>query len=311
MMFRIPSPHPAACRHSDARCIPAPTMIRGRIQKRHVSDDPDLKYCIFVSKTLAAEAPLFIAVHGIHRGAESQARHFAPFINQFGGVLVAPLFSKKQFSDYQRLGRCGKGDRADLALKRIVIDVSRTLGLHFSQLVMFGYSGGGQFVHRYAMANPRQVKRVAITASGWFTFPDMARPFPRGIGRTAGLPDVLFDPARFLKIPTLVMVGEKDVIRDDNLNKNKKIDTQQGANRLERGQRWIAAMSASASRFRFTTPFTFKMLPGCGHSFIECMKTGNMGRMVVDFLFHDLSVEHPSQSVKKNDGAGATAPVPL
>jgi dienelactone hydrolase len=287
MLFPAPSHRPETCPQDDPECSPSPPVARGIIHRRHVAGDRDLRYALLVSNNVSSKIPLFIAVHGIQRGVNNQARLFAPFIDLVGGVLVAPLFQKDRFPDYQRLGRLGRGDRADMALKRIVKDVSRILGHHFQQWAMFGYSGGGQFVHRYAMANPRQVKRMAIAAPGWFTFPDRGHPFPRGIGSTSALPDVRFDPARFLKIPTLVMVGENDILRDVNLNKAKKVGRQQGINRMDRGQRWVAAMSATASRFKTNTPFIFKKLPGCGHSFSECMQTGKMGRMVVDFLFED------------------------
>lgn len=269
-----------------------PPMARGVIHRLQVADDPRLSYCLFISQTMNPELPLFIAVHGIRRGASSQASQFAPFIESIGGVLVAPLFHKRRFRDYQRLGRHGKGDRADMALKRIVADVSEKLGVAYPQLVLFGYSGGGQFVHRYAMANPRQVKRMAIAASGWYTFPDTSQAFPHGIGRSNRLPDIQFDPSRFLEIPTLVLVGEADVLQDSNLNQNKMIDRQQGVNRLERARRWLAAMRAAARQFGLNPPYDFRSLNGCGHSFVECMQSGKMGRTVIDFLFGDRSGGH-------------------
>lgn len=295
MLLRSSTIQPADGGHHGPGC--GPGMVRGKVMRRHVTDDPDLEYGLFVANRIKPENPIFIAVHGIHRGMLSQARQFAPLIDAVGGVLVAPLFPKRRFPDYQRLGRLGRGDRADLALKRILADVSHHLGLPAAELVMFGYSGGGQFVHRFAMANPRQVKRMAIAAPGWFTFPDQQQPFPRGIGETAALPDVMFDPMRFLRIPTLVMVGENDVVRDANLRTGKKIGSQQGGNRLDRGRHWIAAMSAAASRFGVDTPFRFTTLPGCGHSFIECMKRGGMGRTVLDFLFPDGAGRHASSTI--------------
>lgn len=295
MLFTVPSNKPAF-RQDDRRRSPAPPVVPGEIQRRHVANDPHLQYNLFVSKAPTPGTPLFVAVHGIRRGVDSQARQFAPLVEQYGGVLVAPLFQKGRFSDYQRLGRRGKGARADLALKRIVADVSRILRRPFPQLVMFGYSGGGQFVHRFAMAHPRQVKRMAVAAPGWFTFPDMSQPFPRGIRRTALLPDIIFDPARFLKIPTLALVGEKDVLQDAALNRNKKIGAQQGATRVERAQRWISAISAYASQFHLDTPFRFEVLSDCGHSFIDCMQTGEMGPMVVDFLFHGQAIRSPQSA---------------
>ena len=305
MLFRVPSSEPHL-REYDRHCSLAQPVVHGDVQRRQVGNDPNLQYNLFVSRALTPETPLFVAVHGIRRGVDSQARLFAPLVDQYGGVLVAPLFEKGRFSDYQRLGRRGKGARADLALKRIVADVSRILGLSFPQLVMFGYSGGGQFVHRYAMAHPRQVKRMAVAAPGWFTFPDMNQPFPRGIRRTSLLPDIIFDPARFLKIPTLAMVGEKDVLQDAALNQNKKIGAQQGMTRVERARHWVSAMSAYAAQFNLDTPFSLEILAGCGHSFIDCMQTGKMGPMVVDFLFHDPAVKRPQSTSQPSTEMGQT-----
>lgn len=285
MCASLSSIHATVSRATEQRL--APPIVRGSVLRRRVSSDPELTYRLFVSNAWKPGVPLFVAVHGIRRGDKNQASQFAPYIDSIGGVLVAPLFPKKRFPDYQRLGRLGRGLRADLAFKRILADVGDLLGTAFPELVMFGYSGGGQFVHRYAMANPRQVKRVAIAAPGWFTFPDMSQPYPRGIGRTSTITDLFFDPARFLNVPALVLVGEKDVLQDANLNTNRKIDSQQGGNRLDRARRWIAAMTAAAQRFQLPTPYRLEVLNGCGHSFNECMQIGNMGHNVINFLFPD------------------------
>lgn len=281
-------------------------VMRGKVVRHHVTGEPDLQYGLFVADRLRPGTPVFIPVHGIRRGFLSQARRFAPFVHAVGGILVAPLFHKRRFPDYQRLGRMGRGDRADLALKRIIADAARRTGLPLTDWVMFGYSGGGQFVHRFAMANPCRVKRVAIVAAGWYTFPDSAQPYPRGIAKTSTIPDATFDPARFLRIPTLVMVGEKDVVQDVHLRTGKKITAQQGANRLERGRRWIRAMSETAHRFGLQTTFTFETLPGCGHSFVECMKIGRMGRWVFDFLFPE-GADNDASSDVHHDGKGCAS----
>ena len=262
-------------------------IAAGRILRRRVErGGPKVAYHLFLSTRPTSDLPIFVAVHGIQRRADNQARLFAPIIESLGGILVAPLFNRKRYSDYQRLGRQGKGERSDMALRRVLANVGRLTGRPTGQVVMFGYSGGGQFVHRYAMAHPRQVRRMAIAAPGWYTFPDPTRPYPEGIGSTLkALPDLLFDPARFLQIPTLVLVGENDTARDAALNRKKRIDRDQGRNRVERGRRWVAAMTDAARRFNYNTAYRFITLPGCGHSFDECMTTGGMGSMVAAYLF--------------------------
>ena len=255
-----------------------------RIQKKQLVSDEATAYYIYLSSCPKPDVPLMVAVHGIRRRAKLQARLFAPFIESIGGTLVAPVFSRKRYADYQRLGRPGFGQRADLALKRILAEVSRTTGAASRPIVMFGYSGGGQFVHRFAMAYPRQVRRMAVAAPGWYTFPNRDIAYPEGIGRCDDLPDVFLDPGRFLQIPTLVLVGERDRARDQTFNRTGQLDARQGENRIARARNWTAAMQSAALRYNYRTDMKLSVLPGCGHSFKECMLDGKMGHRVIDFL---------------------------
>lgn len=258
--------------------------VESRIEKRYVRNDPDLTYYLFEARRRDPLSPLLVAVHGISRQAEEQALLFAPLVNAVGGTLVAPFFPQDRFPDYQRLGRQGRGERSDLALKQVLEDAAARTGKSERTLAMFGYSGGGQFVHRYAMAYPRQVARMAVAAPGWFTFPKVDSKFPLGLKKNESLPDLNFDPARFLKIPAMVLVGENDISRDGSLNQNAKIDRLQGTNRMERACRWLSAMSAAATRYNYDTAYEFIVVTGCGHSFAECMTEGAMGALIVAFL---------------------------
>lgn len=258
------------------------------IEKKQLISDKSTAYHFYRSSLPKHDVPLMVAVHGIRRQAKLQARLFAPFIESIGGTLVAPVFSRKRHADYQRLGRHGLGQRSDLALKRILDEIGRMTGISTRSVVMFGYSGGGQFVHRFAMAYPRQVLRMAIAAPGWYTFPDRRFRFPEGIGSCEDLPDVFLDPGRFLQIPTMVLVGEHDCTRDQTLNRSGKLDTRQGKNRIERAHRWVSAMEAAAAQYNYETEIKFRIVPGCGHSFEECMTDGQMGRRVIDFLYNDV-----------------------
>jgi pimeloyl-ACP methyl ester carboxylesterase len=265
---------------------------------------PHLIYHLYISNRFDPAVPPLVAVHGIQRRGELQAHRFAPYVEGIGGLLVAPSFDRARFPDYQRLGRHGKGERSDLALRRILEDVGGRTGGSYRKTVLFGYSGGGQFVHRYAMAYPRGVAAMAIAAPGWFTYPDPGIPFPEGIGPTALLPDLRFDPARFLKIPTLVLVGENDTARDASLNRRRRIDRLQGKNRIARARRWTEAMSAAADAYGHSTPYGFRLLHGCGHSFSACMETGRMGGDVIAFLYGQGQYEPSRRTADPQDPSG-------
>ena len=262
-----------------------PVPRPGTVEKMRLIHDPQQAYYIFVPNTGGKNRSVFISVHGVRRRAKDHANEFAGFAERHGVVLVAPLFPKNRFSDYQRLGKSRKSARSDLALKRILEEVAFLTNANTEELFMFGYSGGGQFVHRYAMAYPKQIKRIVVAAPGWYTFPDYKAGYPKGIGNVRGLGRVTLDPARFLSIPACVMVGGRDTRRDAEFNRSPQVDRQQGANRLERGRNWIKAMK-DAARFRgMDTEFIFRILPGSNHSFLNCMKKNQMGEQVFQFLF--------------------------
>jgi len=257
----------------------------GTVVKRNLVLEPKQEYFLYVPRNICIGAPVFIAVHGVARMAKEHAEEFASFAERYGVVLIAPLFPKEYFCDYQRLGRKGKGERADLAFQRIIKEVGLLTGANTDRLYMFGYSGGGQFVHRYAMSYPQNVARIVVAAAGWYTFPDSKVNYPRGIKKAKGLRHITFSPLRFLSIPACVIVGKRDKHRDVELNKSERIDNQQGLNRLERGKAWIQAMADAARAIDLDTKYDFKVLPGCNHSFLKCMHQGRMGEHVVNFLF--------------------------
>ncbi len=222
-------------------------------------------------------------MHGISRNAEKQARYFYRLAKQYGVTVIAPLFNDVHFPDYQRLGI--KGGRADLALKAVLEDVTQRTGIQTTRIAMFGYSGGGQFVHRYAMAYPHQVTAIAIGAAGWYTFPDASRHYPYGAAPHRKLPGVTFNPAAFLRVPACVMVGVLDVKRDNALRRTEKLDRQQGLNRIERAQRWVDAMRRASRQLGFTTEYRFVLLPQSDHSFTRCVKAGGLDQAVFKHLF--------------------------
>ena len=267
--------------------IASAALTRGVILERVLEDDPGQRYYLYVpSAGELAHAPMLVTVHGISRNARTHVRHYAALAEQLGVIVVAPRFGKKRFPDYQRLGRAGRGERADRMLDRILAEVGRATGARADRLHLFGYSGGGQFVHRYAMAYPERVAAIAIGAAGWYTFPDPEWRYPYGIKPSPALPDLHFDIGRFLRIPACVLVGEDDDVRDAALRQSDRLDRQQGATRFERGRRWVEAMNAAArAQGLAATHYRFIALPGSDHSFSRSIRHGDLAARVFECLF--------------------------
>lgn len=258
-------------------------IAAGEVVRMQMRSDARQGYYLYVPRNLEKAAPVFVTVHGISRNAKEHAERFAPFAERYGVVVVAPRFGRKRFPRYQCLTADRHGHRPDAVLDDIVAEVRRALGLADSGLYLFGFSGGGQFVHRYLMAKPAKVERAVVGAAGWYTFPDVRKRYPRGTRVREGRSPEL-DPA-YLRVPIAVVVGDGDVERNAALNQSPRIDRQQGATRLERGRNWVMAMRRAARAEGLDTPYRFQALAGVEHNFGSAMSRGRMGEAVFAFLF--------------------------
>ncbi|HEX4883695.1 MAG TPA: hypothetical protein VFX05_06115 [Casimicrobiaceae bacterium] len=245
------------------------------------------RYYLSVPAAGGRAAPVVVVVHGISRNAREHVRAFAPLAQQYGAVLVAPRFGRARFPDYQRLGRSGRGERADLALQRILAEVARDTGACTDKVFLFGFSGGGQFVHRFALAHPQRVAAYVVGAAGWYTFPDPQLPYPRGTRCTRTMPDTAFDLRAFLRVPATVLVGERDTDQGAALRKSTKVIEQQGASRVERGRRWVEAMKAACAERGLPDHFGYRTLPRSAHSFREAMRLDAIAELTMEALLGD------------------------
>ena len=239
---------------------------------------------MYVPESAVRGAPVLVAVHGVSRNAHEQAVVFSRLCDARGAVLLVPIFTKEQHRDYQRLGRKGRGPRVDLLLQRYLSEVASLSGADVTQIRLFGFSGGAQFAHRYLMAHPHRVARAVIAASGWYTFPDRARKYPYGIRVNSSLRGVHFSPEQFLRVPIDVFIGNRDT-GPTNMRNSADLDAQQGANRVERARRWVAAMRTAASAYGLRRRVSLTEVPDIDHSFTAFCERGALVDLVDRSLF--------------------------
>jgi len=101
-----------------------------------------------------------IAVHGIGRGARDQAAAFAARASALGRPVIAPEFGVVRWPLSQQAVRKGRAGRVLLAL---IEAVRRAAICRTARVDLFGYSGGTQFVHRFAMLHPHLVRWLIPT----------------------------------------------------------------------------------------------------------------------------------------------------
>jgi len=236
-----------------------------------------LRYYLYLPRQPARRQKVLVSVHGVSRNALEHMELLRGFADRHGVALIAPLFTPETFRDYQRLGRKGRGPRADLALIRVLNEIAMETGLDTTKVDMFGFSGGAQFVHRFTYAHSQRVRRLVLGSAGWYTMPDPALPYPYGTADIRGLDAVRFNPAAAARLPTLVVVGGDDNREDDEeLNRSRPVLQSQGRHRLERARTWTAAMNALARRQGLPEMAELVVLPGVGHSFRQAVLEGGL-----------------------------------
>lgn len=237
----------------------------------------------YVPALVNPDARPLVAVHGISRRAKQQVQLLAGTADRTGRVVIAPLFGRRHWRRYQKIANNCRADRAllDLLARIDMQGIART-----HKFDLFGYSGGAQFAHRFAMLFPRRISRLSIAAAGWYCMPDTDTAYPYGLAARVGRkadwgPRMLAGLNAYLRLSITILVGANDTVRDAALRRSPHLDAAQGANRFERARRYHASLSELARLHAIRSRISFTVLPGSHHSFPRCVKTGGLDRLVL------------------------------
>ena len=221
------------------------------------------------------DRPVLVAVHGISRNAAEIATRFATHRAFAGHTIIAPLFTREGFGQYQQLATRKLGQtRADAGLLALLDDLAAQgiIGAA-AGFGLFGFSGGAQMAHRFAMLHPQRVERLCIVSAGWYCLPRTDLAWPYGIGDADGT--AMVGP-QFLDIPTTVIVGNRDTRVDSSVRQEPMITDHQGRNRLRRARSFVRAMAEHATREGRQSVPCLLTLPGMSHDFTQCVVEGDL-----------------------------------
>jgi pimeloyl-ACP methyl ester carboxylesterase len=230
---------------------------------------------------LTPEPLPLVALHGISRNARAMWQAFSPLAAAEGRALLVPRFAEGQWPRFQQIGRA----RPDLAL----LDLFQQAGLAGQRVDLFGFSGGAQLAHRFAMLYPHRVATLHLAAPGWYTLPDTAVPWPLGLGVVPSPRPRIFEAAtlsrlqlrQYLSLRVRLWVGAQDTVRDASLRQTADLDAAQGRTRVERAFRYAEVFDRAARAMGIVPDIDLTVLPRCGHDFTECDKVGGLATRVL------------------------------
>lgn len=141
-------------------------------------------------------------------------RHcFREFSERTGTVLLAPLFpvgatAAHDIHGYKWID--SHGVRYDLLLLDMIDQAAETWPLVKDRFALFGYSGGGQFAHRFLYLHPHRLSALSIGAPGNVTLPDPELPWPAGVRGLEERFGIAFDSRAVHAVPTHMVIGDAD-----------------------------------------------------------------------------------------------------
>lgn len=180
--------------------------------------DQRFSYCLYVPQAHQDEdrlpLPLVVVVHGTGRAGPRYRDAFADFAEQHGCVVLAPLFpagiiDPDDLHNYKFIEY--RGIRYDEVLLGIVDEVAERYAVDASRFLLQGFSGGGQFAHRFFYLHADRLAAVSIGAPGRITLLDDSQPwwigtggFDERFGREIAVP-------LLQKVAVQLVVGDRDV----------------------------------------------------------------------------------------------------
>ena len=255
-------------------------ITTGSLPTYRASTMPDVPEC-FVAN-LRPDQPVLVAIHGISRNAAEIAMRFAVHPAFRHVSIIAPLFTRERFGQYQQMRIRKPGQtRSDAALIRLLEEIAREQKIPIERFRLFGFSGGAQMAHRFAMFHAERVERMCAVSAGWYSLPRPDLAYPYGIGNGQGEP--LIGP-EFLDIPTTVIVGNRDTRIDESVRQDPEIVEKQGRNRLRRARCYVRAASAYADSLGKAGRPQILTLHGVSHDFTQCVAEGDLLEFVAQHL---------------------------
>lgn len=177
--------------------------------------DPRFSYVMYVPEDLGeGPAPdLLVLIHGTGRAQSEYRQTFGEFGRYNNCVILAPLFPAGVRGDDERDGYkyILEGDiRYDEIVLSMVEEVEQRLSCSFPKFMMFGFSGGGHFTHRFLYLHPERIKAASIGSPGSVTLLDHSRDWWVGIRNMKELFGKEVDFEALRKVPVHLCVGGAD-----------------------------------------------------------------------------------------------------
>ena len=209
--------------------------------------DPDLFIYIPESARQSQPAQILVAMHGMGGDGANFCQNLLGAADRNGWIVIAPTF---KYQDYKNPDLVLQDDLAFLPRLEEMIDsvAGRADIATREKVLLYGYSRGGQAVHRFATFYPERTLAVVALSSGAYTLPldtmivngrSQQLPLPYGVADLSQQLGRGFNYAAFKGVPIRVAVGGRDTNPNDVA---RAWDPYSGKTRIDRARAYTVAL---------------------------------------------------------------------
>ncbi len=179
--------------------------------------DPRFSYTLYVpvgfDRLDRSHTTLLVAVHGTGRMQSLYRDLFAGFAEEHNCIVLAPLFPAGVLGDGNLSGYkyILEGDiRYDRVMLGMIEEVAGRYGVSGERVLMFGFSGGAHFTHRFTILHPGRIRAASIGAPGAVTLIDRDKPWWAGVRDCEERFGIAVRPEAYRGLPVHFVVGDAD-----------------------------------------------------------------------------------------------------
>jgi len=227
--------------------------------------EPD--YFLYVPPNAARFQPVqvLVALHGMGGDGPAFCQSLLAAAERNGWIILAPTF---KYQDYKNPALVLQDDTAFLPRLKAMIDAvpARTGLATRDQALLYGFSRGGQSVHRFATFYPERVLGVATLSAGSYTLPlntmlvnkrSATLALPYGVSDLNARLGRDFNYPAFRNVAFWVAVGELDTSAADT---PRAWDPYLGTTRVERARAYARTLQDIGVQS------SLAVYPGAGHT---------------------------------------------
>ena len=250
-------------------------------------DKPDVDISYTLPKEINKDTKVLFIIHGQSRDIKKYLNLWLDASNNKNVILVAPHFKKENYPYFATLetatssGKILKNQSNNLrnSISSFYNYFQSKYDLKTSTYLIFGFSAGSQFVHRYLMyGEDTRAEKVVLGSAGWYTFLNNEK-FPYG---TRNMPIERSRYEWFLSRQVLFILGAQDNNEDHATLNTSRGARKQGDNRYHRGQNYFKSLINFGEKHSIPFRWRYKVVLDLDHS------TEAMTKEAIPFLLEGL-----------------------